>query len=66
MSNTETENWLEARHEAIIDNLTAEQEDTLKNIHAEQYHGTDDEMPDDYENWLMELSVMDLEAYLEL
>lgn len=24
-------------------------------VHAEQYHGTDDDMPDDYERWLEDL-----------
>lgn len=49
----------------IIDNLTSDQEDTLKNIHAENYTGTDDDMSENYERWLMDLTLMDLEAYLE-
>ena len=51
--------------EQIIDNLTKEQEDTLRDIHAENYSGTDDDMPEAYEKWLMDLTVMDLESYLE-
>lgn len=50
----------------IVDNLTAEQEDVLKNIHAEDYSGTDDDMPDNFEKWLEDLTLMDLQAYLEL
>ncbi len=53
--------WLkeaeEEELESIIDNLTSEQEEKLKNVHAEDYHGTDDDMPDDYENWLMDLDL---------
>lgn len=67
MSNKQTEEYLEARHEVIISNLTPEQEDTLQKIHAEQCEGVlDDDMPDDFEAWLMDLTVMDLESYLEL
>lgn len=52
--------------EKIIDNLTADQEATLRDIHAENYHGLDDDMPENFEKWLENLTVMDLEAYLEL
>ena len=31
--------------------------------HAKQYHGLDDEMPDDYEEWLVDLDVNDLIKY---
>jgi hypothetical protein len=27
-------------------------EDYLKSLHAKDYHGTDDNMPDDFEHWL--------------
>ncbi len=58
---------IESRKEDIIDNLTLEQEETLRQIHGEQCEGVlDDDMPDDYENWLEDLNLMDLEAYLEL
>lgn len=30
-------------------------EEHLMEVHAEQYHGTDDDMPDDYERWLEDL-----------
>lgn len=30
-------------------------EDYLQTKHAEQYHGLDDEMPDDYNEWLENL-----------
>lgn len=50
----------------IIDNLSDDDEDTLRNIHAEQYTGLDDDMVEDYNKWLMELTVMDLEAYLDI
>lgn len=31
-------------------------EDFLQDKHADQYIGLDDDMPDDYDNWLQELS----------
>ena len=49
----------------IIKNQTKDQEDVLRNIHAENYSGTDDDMPEAYERWLENLTVMDLESYLE-
>lgn len=51
--------------EEIIDNLTKEQEDILKDVHAQDYTGTDDDMVEDYEKWLMDLTLMDIESYLE-
>ena len=36
-------------------NLKKEFEDLVINAHAEQYEGLDDEMPDDYEEWLIDL-----------
>ena len=32
-------------------------EDYLKTIHANQYTGTDDNMSDDFENWLTDLEI---------
>ena len=49
----------------IIDNLTDEQEEKLKTKHAEHYAGTDDDMPDEYENWLMELDLDELKEILK-
>lgn len=40
-------------------------EDYLKNIHAESYQGTDDDMPDDFDNWLTDLGVDEVIAYAE-
>lgn len=40
-------------------------EDYLKEIHAEQYHGTDDDMVDDYEAWLETLDVGEVMEYAE-
>jgi len=36
---------------------TKEFEDFLQEVHGEQYMGTDDNMPDDYEKWLQDLDV---------
>ena len=46
--------------ERIIDNLTQEQEDKLKVDHSKSYTGSDDDMPDKFEAWLVELSLEDL------
>lgn len=50
----------------IIDNLTPAQEDVLKEAHAKDYHGTDDDMPDAYEGWLENRSLEELKAALSL
>jgi hypothetical protein len=51
---------------SIIDNLTSEQEDKLNEVHAEHYHGTDDDMPDAFEGWLEDLSLDELKSILSL
>lgn len=38
-------------------------EDFLIDKHANQYQGLDDEMPDNYDEWLQELSVDDWIEY---
>lgn len=38
-------------------------EDYIQTKHAEQYHGLDDEMPDDYNTWLEDLSIEDWLVY---
>ena len=48
----------------IIDHLTSAQEDKLKESHAKDYHGTDDDMPDAYENFLEDLTLEELKAIL--
>jgi len=53
------------RKSYIIDHLTSEQEQHLMDIHGENYIGTDDDMPDNFEKWLMNLTVFDLDYYLE-
>ena len=35
----------------------------LRKIHADQYQGLDDDMPDDFDRWLCELSVDDIVNY---
>lgn len=65
MSIPNIEAELAIQKENIIGNLTPDQEEVLQNIHAEQYSGLDDDMPDAYEAWLEDLTVLDLEAYLE-
>jgi hypothetical protein len=55
---------IEEEREHIIDNLTHEQEDKLKEAHAKDYHGTDDDMSDAYEAWLMDLDLAELKRIL--
>ena len=38
-------------------------EDFLKGIHAEQYTGTDDDMGDNFNDWLTEIDVEELIGY---
>lgn len=54
----------ENEHDAIVSDLNSTQEDKLKEAHAKDYHGTDDDMPDAYESWLMDLSVDELKKIL--
>ena len=61
--------WLkeaeEEEKELIIDNLTDEEEEKLKTAHAKDYRGTDDDMPDEYENYLTEIDLEDLKQILK-
>lgn len=66
MSNPNIKEELEAKREYILNNLTKDQEDTLRNIHAESYSGTDDDMPEAFDKWLEDLTIMDLEECLEI
>lgn len=52
----------EEEKEFIIDHLTDAQETVLKDAHAKEYHGTDDDMPDAYEDWLMDLDLDSLKT----
>jgi len=38
-------------------------EDYLKEIHAQDYHGTDDDMPDAFEEWASELDDEQVEKH---
>lgn len=40
---------------AYMNNMQKTFEEHLMEVHAEQYHGPDDNMPDDYERWLEDL-----------
>lgn len=46
--------------ERIIDNLTEEQENKLKEDYSKSYTGLDDDMSDKFEAWLFELTLEDL------
>jgi hypothetical protein len=49
----------------IVDTLTTLQEDVLKEAHAKDYIGLDDDMPDAYEAWLEDLSLGELKDLLK-
>lgn len=40
-------------------------EDFLKEQHAEEYMGTDDDMPEAFENWMANLDVQEVIEYAE-
>lgn len=40
---------------SLAEILTEEQEELLRDVHAENYMGTDDDMTESYERWLMNL-----------
>lgn len=48
----------------IVDALKPEDEEKLKAVHAKDYHGTDDDMSDAYEDWLTDLSLEELKEIL--
>ena len=48
----------------MVDSLTKMDESKLRDEHAKDYHGTDDDMPDAYEGWLENLSVAELKELL--
>lgn len=54
-----------AELEEYREKLINENEDQLRDIHAVDYMGTDDDMPEAFEAWLENLTVMDLESYLQ-
>jgi hypothetical protein len=40
-------------------------EEYLREIHAEDYSGTDDDMPDAYEDWVSNLDAQEMFEYAE-
>lgn len=40
-------------------------EDFLKEKHADDYHGTDDDMGDNYESWLTDLQLDEVIAFAD-
>ncbi len=49
-----------------MNHLTKEQEEKLQEAHYKQADGVlDDDMPDDYENWLMDLSLEEIKDIIK-
>lgn len=46
-------------------NKEATFEDYLKQVHAAQYEGLDDDMPDDFDHWFTGLEIQELYDYAE-
>ncbi len=61
----ETPKLLEQDKSTTIDNLTPEQEDKLKEVHSKGYTGTDDDMPEAYENWLEGLTIEEINSIIK-
>lgn len=40
-------------------------EDYLKEVHAKNYMGTDDDMPDSFDNWVSNLDASEIMEYAE-
>lgn len=40
-------------------------EDYLEDVHAKEYHGTDDDMPDAFETWISTLDTSEVIEYAE-
>lgn len=55
----------EHQREYIIDHLTSAEEDKLKEVHMAQYRGTDDDAPDDFDAWVVELPLDELKTILK-
>jgi hypothetical protein len=52
--------------EEFKEKLIAENEDRLQEIHAENYMGTDDDMPDEFDNWICDLDYGELKELLKI
>ena len=61
MSNKQTELY----NENLLEQLITENEDLLQDIHAENYMGTDDDMPDAFENWITNLTLEEVQVYIK-
>ena len=48
----------------IIDNLTSEQEEKLQKAHSKNYMGTDDDMPEAFDSWLVDVSLEEIKKIL--
>jgi hypothetical protein len=54
---------IKAEQEAFVEQFIEEHEDELAELHAKSYMGTDDQMSDDFDRWLSELTYGDLLDY---
>lgn len=61
MSNKQTELY----EENLLEMLISQNEDLLQDIHARNYMGTDDDMPDSFEYWLACLDIEDIKRLIK-
>ncbi len=55
---------LDEETEYIVDNLTREQEEKLKEAHMKDYHGSKDDWEESYDNWFSGLDLEDLKKII--
>lgn len=51
--------------DAFKESIITEYEEALQEYHAQHYMGTDDDMPEHFESWVADLTIMDLEEILD-
>lgn|SRR3990167_8810946 len=54
----------DSEKDTLVESLTDAQEEKLKEAHAKDYHGLDDEMPDAYDSWLTDLDLDEMKKIL--
>jgi uncharacterized protein YgfB (UPF0149 family) len=53
------------KDEVELEVLIAENEDILQDIHAKNYMGTDDDMPESFERFVENLTLEEVKEYLK-
>ena len=56
---------IDAERESYLEDLITANEEVLKEVHARNYMGIDDDMVDSFESWLTRLDIEEVEDILE-